>query len=73
MRLHPGTISVHFGTETKLATLYKKRNGGFVYWSPFTGARTLIRRPIRRLWEASRVRQLEARIESSRRCPERAI
>jgi 5-methylcytosine-specific restriction endonuclease McrA len=35
-----GKITVYFGNEAREADLYrKKKNGAFVYWSPFTGER----------------------------------
>lgn len=70
-RLRASQIIVHLGSEAKPTHLYKKKNGTFVYWSPFTGERIVIRRPLRKLWEATAVRKLEARLEQSRRCPER--
>jgi|SRR6266550_106760 len=64
-------IVIHLGMEARETILYKKKNGISVYWSPFTGERIVIRRPLRKLWEATAVRKLEARLEQSRRCPER--
>lgn len=36
-------IAVHLGREVRMADVYKKKNGGFVYWSPFTGQRVLVK------------------------------
>lgn len=42
-------IRVTFLGETRVTRLYKKKNGTFVYWSPFTGERVQIRRDLRQL------------------------
>ena len=70
-RLQSGQVVIQFGNERRRTTLYKKKNGSYVYWSPFTRERIVIKRPIKRLWEACSIRELEARLEKSRKCPER--
>jgi hypothetical protein len=69
MNLKPGIITVRFGDETRTTHLYKKKNGQFVYWSPFTGERTVLRRSIPSTWESKRIKQLESRLLKSRKCP----
>jgi len=49
-------ITVHLGAESRSTTLYKKNNGHFVYWSPFTGERMEISRnqsPVATKFEAA--------------------
>jgi hypothetical protein len=76
------TVTVHLGSETRTATLFRKKNGkGSVYWSPFTGERKFIPKKFKYrprkesgFNAAGRhgrsISQMEAQLESSKRCPE---
>jgi hypothetical protein len=48
-RLPSEEIRVTFLGETRVTHLYKKKNGTFVYWSPFTGERVQISRTLKPL------------------------
>ncbi len=71
-KLKPGKINVIFGKESKSAYLYKKKNGKFVFWSPFTRQRTVITMPRKKYYfESQKIKELEKRLEASRKCPEK--
>lgn len=40
--LKPGIIQVTLGNETRPTYLYKKNNGKFVYWCPFSQQRIVV-------------------------------
>jgi len=62
-------VEVILGKETRKVPAYKRRNGGYVYWSPFTGERVVI--PTLRTGLMKRRRINDRRVAASRRCPDR--
>lgn len=71
MTFKPGTITVTLGGESRQATLYKKNNGLFVYWSPFTNERIVLRRKYPDSWVGRETLRLERRLKQSQKCPVR--
>lgn len=79
------TITVYFGGESRITTVYRKKNGKSVYWSPFNGERIEFSvsgftpstdgpepTPMQKgkMWMRIEMTKLERRLELSKRCPE---